>query len=120
MLTLKDVRANMIHGYGEPNEPRRESVAEVILLMVEADYVAELAKGGKAFKVKKQLRLEQCRFVATPEDLRHAAQQFAALADCVEQEFKQLMSGEGKPADEKNDPQTSCLDESADEVSADA
>jgi hypothetical protein len=120
MLTLKDVRANMIHGYGEPNESRRESVAEVILLMVEADYVAELAKGGKAFKVKKQLRLEQCRFVATPEDLRHASQQLAAAADCVELEFQQLMNGKGTPADEKSDPQTSFLDESAEEGDADA
>lgn len=119
MLQLKDLRVNMIHGYGQPHDDVRVSVAEVILLMVETEYVAKVNKGGKSFKVEKQLRLEQCRFIASPEELRHAAKQFAAMADCVEDEFNQLMVGKVTPAGQKSDPQTSFLDESKEEGDAD-
>ena len=113
MLTLTEVLANMIHLYGQPGQAERVSGAEVVLLLAKTDWFVKTSRGGKGFKIDKKVRLEECRFVARPAELRMAAQRFLDLADRVEGEFKELTSGGVKAAGDKPDRQTTFLDESS-------
>jgi hypothetical protein len=117
MRELHSARFNVVHAYGLVGGERR-SMAEIILLTTEPEYLAKFkAKDGKLVsgKIDVGLTVKQYRFIASPRTLRECAEAFIAIADGIEAEFDVLF-----PEKPEGEAQKSFLDDSPEQPGADA